>query len=176
MPRRMGGYVFNRVRLDTRYRHFGSGTPADVRPRVGKECWWSEGHVRVISLSVDNRSGNRNREEETDEPTWEQVERAFQSLDARRHTMLTLEADEEDHGLIVGGGGGLYVVTVHRYPEIFTLTSAETDAGEAVRLTIGGQEGIFAKNLCVGVDQALLAMRRYFETCELERSMRWVAE
>ncbi|RKH79012.1 hypothetical protein D7Y21_34650 [Corallococcus sp. AB045] len=132
--------------------------------------------MRVISLSVDNWSGNRNREEETNEPTWEQVERAFRSLDARRHTMLTLEADEEDNGLIVGGGGGLYVVTVHRYPEIFTLMLAETDDGETVRLTTGGQERIFPKNLCVGTAQALLAMRRYFETCELEPSMRWIAE
>ncbi|NNB93400.1 hypothetical protein HJC10_04050 [Corallococcus exiguus] len=132
--------------------------------------------MRVISLSVDDWAGNRLREEETDAPTWEQVERAFRSLDSRRHTLLTLEADEEDHGMIVGGGGGLYVVTVHRYPEIFTLTSAAADDGEAVRLTTGGQEGIFPKSLCAGSAQALLAMRRYFETCELESSMRWIAE
>lgn len=127
-------------------------------------------------MSVDHWSGNRNCEEETDDPTWEQVERAFQSLDANRHTTVTLEADEEDNGLIVGGGSGLYVVTLHRYPEIFTLTSSETDDGETVRLTTGGQEGIFPKSLCVGPEQALLAIRCYFETCELEPSLRWISE
>ena len=132
--------------------------------------------MRVTLMSIDDWAGNRLHEEETGDPTWEQVERAFQSLDAWRHTLLTLEADEEDNGMILGGGGGLYVVTVHRYPEIFTLTSAVTDGGETVRLTTGGQEGVFPKNLCVGTEQARLAMRRYFEACELEPSMRWIAE
>lgn len=112
---------------------------------------------------------------EIDSPSWDDVERAIESLDGERHTIVMLAPapplgpPDGDHHMAVGGGkGGKYVVYMTLDNLHFgNLVAPEFEGDVAVvRQTIGGQEGEYAVSQCVSRQLALKAARKYFETGE----------
>ena len=115
-------------------------------------------------------------------PTWADVEREINALDARTQTVVTLApppprgAPEGDHHLAVGGGGdGRFIVyTTEDNLNFWNLANPEKrDAERKVRMNIGGQEGEYREAQFVSRDLALRAARRYVEDGQRAADLVW---
>lgn len=128
----------------------------------------------VLGLSLDVWDGVRCGSRDADRPSWEQVEAALSDLDARRHTLLTLNGEAGDT-LCVGGGAGRYVVFYQDADdELWNLHAAGApEAGPSILLNCGGQEGDFRPDQVVGSDVAREAVRTLFAVGGIDVRLGW---
>jgi hypothetical protein len=128
--------------------------------------------LRAFAIHGDCWSGVLSDDWNVEDPSWDDVSKAIQRLDAKTFTMVTIEGPWEQH-LAVGGGAGRHVVyaTFDNY-EFWSLLGHESMDG-TVLLTAGGQEGDFPARRIVDLDQARIAARAFFIGLQLEPSLRW---
>ena len=118
-------------------------------------------------------------------PTWADVEREIDALDARTQTLVMIApappmgAPDGEHHLAVGGGGnGRFIVYMTADNlEFWNLTDPETRGREGkVRMNVGGQEGEYREDEFVSRDLATRAARRYFETGQRAADLAWTKD
>ncbi len=66
----------------------------------------------------------------------------LEKLDAKQHTLVNLVLSEENY-LMIGGGGGKYVVTGEENGIIFNLINPKAGSTLKIELNTGGQIGLF---------------------------------
>ena len=107
-------------------------------------------------------------------PTWEQIEIAIRRLDGDRCTLLILGiGDPVPHMGIGGGEDGRYIV--YATPDnlsFHTLINPNAPPGKCM-LKAGGQVGNYALKKCVSLREALLAVKTYAETGEVDAGLTW---
>ena len=124
-------------------------------------------------MSLDVWSGVHCVEQGVDRPSWDQVQAAIDALDARRHTLLTLDGGERST-LMIGGGEGRYVgIYQLGEDEFWSLRSDQPADGEPILLNCGGQEGDFRPDQILGVDQVRAAAKTFFDTGGLDAALGW---
>ena len=70
------------------------------------------------------------------------VREILEKLDAKQHTLVNLVLSEENY-LMIGGGGGKYVVTGEENGIIFNLINPKAGSTLKIELNTGGQIGLF---------------------------------
>jgi hypothetical protein len=105
-------------------------------------------------------------------PSLQDVTTAVQRLDGKTRTLVTLEA-ADDHHLAVGGGGGRYIVYVTLDNIQFKNLIIPGKSGPKVILTCGGQEGDFAAKQCVDLDAATRAAETFALTGQPDPELAW---
>jgi|tagenome__1003787_1003787.scaffolds.fasta_scaffold20452583_2 hypothetical protein len=115
-------------------------------------------------------------------PTWTQVEREVNALDARTRTLVMLAPSppkgppEGDHHLAIGGGadGRFVVYTTEDNSNFWNLTDVHKRADDRkVRMVVGGQEGEYQEAQLVSLGVALAAARRYMEDGQRAPELNW---
>ena len=104
---------------------------------------------KEMSLSGDRREGTHSHDWRIEAASVTDFNRALERLDARVFTMLTIEGPAEQH-LMIGGGGGRYVVyAAVGNDEYWNLLRPEPASG-TILLNTGGQVGDFRASQVVG--------------------------
>jgi hypothetical protein len=128
--------------------------------------------MKVQFIETDRWEGQRCFDTRLQRPSWEIVERAIRSLDANRHTCVSLLGDN-DCLFVVGGGAGRFVLSASPNEDTH-LTALNLSAPlSQVELTIGGQTGIYMAQMVVDEAQAIQAARTFCESNTLEPSLTW---
>jgi hypothetical protein len=128
--------------------------------------------VAVVSLHLDEWSGASCADHRVEAPSWDQVDEAIRSLDASRHTLLSLEGQADDV-LLIGGGAGRYVVIYQVRADTFWNLHSDAADGGTILLTCGGQEGDFLSEQVVGIEVAKSAARTMFSVGGIAGSLNW---
>jgi hypothetical protein len=99
-----------------------------------------------------------------DEPADNEVLRAVEALDQRRHTELTLIGEDGSY-LAVGGGAGHYHVWMgsFEHDDRIVLQNAEAPFGEE-RLVVGGHSAVYPAGDVVDLATAADAVREFLFT------------
>jgi hypothetical protein len=105
-------------------------------------------------------------------PELADVVRLFSKLDAKVHTVLTLEA-RDGTSFVVGGGAEQYIVYVSTSDEEFTNLLSEPDTTGVVNMTAGGQPGSYQARQVVDGERALQAAKTFFCTGSLDSNLLW---
>lgn len=126
----------------------------------------------ISKFSTENWQENRNKLVLKSAQNWLEIEVAIRSLDGHRQTLVTLETEDEAH-LAIGGGKGRYVVYLTFDNEVFHYVVDPLKLGMDEKLVVGGQEGIYAAKLCVGLDMALRAAKTFAKFGIMEKSVVW---
>lgn len=109
-------------------------------------------------------------------PSWEDVEEAIRSLDSESRNDLYLKPlfATQDTFLGVGGGAGRYIVTGSqnggRFP---TLTDPTCTDEKLVPLRVGGQLGEYPARHIVAIEQALAAVKRFYDAGGFDCGVTW---
>ncbi len=126
----------------------------------------------ISKFSVENWQGNQNKGSLKRVKDWAEIETAISELDGHYKTLVTLETDDETH-MSVGGGKGKYVVYLtfdnERFHYVVDLSKLDSDES----LVVGGQEGVYAAKLCVGLNAALRAAKTFAECGVMDQSVVW---
>jgi hypothetical protein len=118
-------------------------------------------------------------------PTWEQVEMAVGSLDARNVTLVILSPahpkgpPDGDHHMGIGGGrdGRCVVYLTEDNVHFWNLEDRTNSKSEQrILMLVGGQEGDYRDAQCVPREWALKAAREYFEHGARAADLPWSQE
>jgi Immunity protein Imm1 len=128
--------------------------------------------MKKITLSGDQWSGIYNQEWQHESPSSDDFSNALRNLDALKHTMLTIHADDEAH-LTIAGGNSRYVVYATFDNEEFWNLLGSGKSTEIVMLNAGGQEGDFPARQVVDLNQAMSAGLAFLGSQQLDSFQKW---
>lgn len=120
----------------------------------------------------DRWNGVMNVEWHIDAPSFDDVNRALDRLDAKTYTMLTLQGVGEQH-MTIGGGAGRYVVYATSDNEEFWNLLSPGAGDDIVLLNVGGQQGDYPARQVVDLVQARAAARKFFEQQQRDPDQKW---
>jgi hypothetical protein len=127
----------------------------------------------VNRIIADKWSGALTEDEVIVSPTFDDLRRVIESLDANVKTSVFLEGENGAY-LAVGGGSGQYIVYVSPSDQQFwNLIANRTERNEKISLVVGGQDGDYAARQVVDKNSAIKAAKRFFLKGELDRSLHW---
>jgi hypothetical protein len=132
----------------------------------------------TFALELTLNSQDPSLETETvQHPTAGQVDHAVSMLDQRVHTMVHVKG-RDWWNLLVGGGAGHYVLTIENQMtgKRHDLINRGAPEGQTVHIVAGGQEAPYPASLVVGLDVALIAVRRFVIEGIPEPSLDWITE
>lgn len=120
-------------------------------------------------------------DDDTSDPTWEDVERAINSLDDRTRTLVILAPRPrigDCHMAIGGGGDGRFIVYLtNDNLSFFNLVDPDTANDErAVQMMIGGQVGEYCRSQFASLEQAIQAAHQYFEDGTRAPGLTWLEQ
>lgn len=130
----------------------------------------------VKRVFYDDRSNPSELEKCIEFPTWKDVESLIDKLDGKNTTQICMDNGDEDNYLCIGGGnGGLCNVFVSENDNeiIYTLVNPEFRLSVMHKLVTGGQEGDFEDRICISVQLAKIAAKRYYELGQLHDEYIW---
>jgi hypothetical protein len=115
------------------------------------------------------------RDEVISDPSWADVEAAIRLLDngARNDVYLKPLNSTEDTFLGVGGGAGRYIVTGSESGDRFPTLRNPVGADELVSLCVGGQLAEYPSRWVVDLDQALAAVRLFYQAGKFDCGIAW---
>lgn len=123
-------------------------------------------------LIYDNWSGVNANETTVRHPGWPQIEDVINALDGENRTSMTFSA-EDGREIVVSGGPGKFIISVgFSDEEIYTLKDRNKTSA-AVRLTTGGQEGIFTEQEAWGRPVAIQVARYFYEHGQRDPALPW---
>jgi hypothetical protein len=131
--------------------------------------------VAIESLTICYWSQTAKRDEVISDPSWTDVEAAVRLLDneARNDVYLKPLNSAQDTFLGVGGGAGRYIVTGSEHGSRFPTLSNPTAANDLISLCVGGQRGEYPSRLVVDLEQALAAVRLFYEAGTFDCGVSW---
>jgi hypothetical protein len=126
----------------------------------------------VEMLFGDRWDGVLNHDWRIEHASSADFEQALDRLDAKVHTLITVQREGEQH-LAIGGGAGQYVVYATFDNEQFWSLLRALPATGTVMLNAGAQEGDYPASQVVTMAQARSAGLVFLATGELDPSQRW---
>jgi hypothetical protein len=129
----------------------------------------------ISKFSVEDWQSNQNKGSVQPVREWRQIEAAIGQLDGCHKTLVTLETEGETH-MSVGGGKGKYVVYLTFDNEQFHYIIEPSKSEAEENLIVGGQEGTYPTQLCVGREAALKAAKAFAERGAMEQSVIWAQD
>jgi len=105
-------------------------------------------------------------------PSLDDLVKAVQALDGRTRTLVTLEAGD-DHHMGIGGGGSGYIVYMTVDYRRFKNLVITGKTGPKVSLICGGQEGEFAAKQCVDLLTAQRAADTFANDGQADPTLNW---
>ena len=97
-------------------------------------------------------------------------------LDGKSVTQITMDNGNEDNYLCIGGGeDGLcnLFISKNDNEEIYTVIKPAAISLVVYKLVTGGQEGDFEDKLCVSIETAKCAAKKYYELGQMDDSFIW---
>lgn len=129
-----------------------------------------------FKLHGDRWRGTEDRAWSIEQPSAADLDRALEQLDAKTYTLITLEAQGDEH-LCVGGGAGRYVAYAKRDNDEFwnPVGDAAEDGAqdEVIWLNAGGQEGDFPARQIVDMERVRAAARAFLSDRTLDPALGW---
>lgn len=130
----------------------------------------------VKRIFYDDRSDPSDLEKCIECPVWEDVEKVINKLDGKNTTQICMDNGDEDNFFCIGGGNdGLCNVFVSENDNenIYTLVNPDFKLSVTHKLVTGGQAGDFEDKICVSVQLAKAAAKRYYETGQPHDEYEW---
>lgn len=127
----------------------------------------------ISNLSLKTWNGNRDEGEIIENPTWTEIESAIRDLNGKIKTLVTLGADDKTYMTIGGGKSEKYIVNVTFDNISFTNLVDLSKPEKIEKLVVGGQEENYPAKLCVNLQTALLAAKKFAGLRQLEQSVSW---
>lgn len=130
----------------------------------------------VTRIFYDDLSDLQHPEKQIESPAWEDAERIINSLDGKTTTQICMDNGNEDNYFCIGGGNdGLCNVFVSENDNeiIHTLVNPDFRSLVMHKLVTGGQAGDFEDKICVSVQLAKTAAKKYFESGQLHDEYVW---
>lgn len=122
-----------------------------------------------MQLSYDDRATGGATVEN---PTWDAIEAAIRRLDDSDHTEVTLgEADDLDDFIGIGGGDGDYSLFIWQKRNLIPYDASKPD--EDIIITTGRQSVWANRRELLGLEDALVAAKHYFETGKASPAIHW---
>jgi hypothetical protein len=129
--------------------------------------------MAVHKLVQERWEGRQAKELVKESPAWQDVQLAVAALDADQFTLVVVEGWGATE-ILIGGGGGKYVVSVAKSPDdLFTLVNSSGPSGNTVLLKAGGQTGNYPAEEVVNFKRAIQAARWFCEHNEPDPSLVW---
>lgn len=126
-----------------------------------------------LLLILDNWSRVKKPDLVLQHPTWADVTRSIGRLDARKHSLLSLTIDDDNH-LLMGGDGKRFVVTVCEHgSRCFVLVNQGVVDTSMIQLTIDGEEDLYPANQVVDEHAAVACALTYFRTHNRDERFQW---
>lgn len=101
-------------------------------------------------------------ETQIQDPTLPQIFEAFEKLDQKRHTLLSLETEPES--LMVGAGPDKFIlIRTNRSSSYSLLREGKQKTSEKVMMCVGGQMGDYPENMVIHKSQAIQVITAFFE-------------
>jgi hypothetical protein len=126
-----------------------------------------------LLLILDNWSRVKQPDLVLQHPTWADVTRSISRLDARKHSLLSLAIDDDNH-LLMGGDGKRFVVTVtERGNRFFVLVNRGGVYTTTIPLTIDGEEDSYPVDQVVGENAAIACALTYFRSQKRDEHFEW---
>ena len=120
----------------------------------------------------DRWQGVLNHEWRIDRASPVDLESVLDRLDARTHTIITIQGEGEQH-LTIGGGAGQYVVYATFDNDQFWNLLRSQPASGTILLNAGGQEGDYPAEQVVTKEQARAAGLVFLHAGRLDPSQQW---
>jgi hypothetical protein len=130
--------------------------------------------VYAKSIILDDWHGAKSDDREMEVEGLEQVEWAIRQLNGRNHTLAVLDSSEDRVMSVGGGTDGCYVVNVavNVDEEFHNLVDPDKGPGET-KVVVGGQSGYYPSRICVDLESAIEAGRRFAEDGSLSDRLTW---
>jgi hypothetical protein len=131
--------------------------------------------VVIESLTICHWSPTARRDEVISDPGWSDIETAIRLLDneARNDVYLRPLNSTQDTFLTVGGGSGKYIVAGSEHGSRFPTLNNPAGADDSVSLCVGGQRGEYPSRWVVDLEQALAAVRMFYEAGTFDCGISW---
>jgi Immunity protein Imm1 len=129
----------------------------------------------ISSLTICDWASTGKRDRVIKNPSWADVESAIRSLDNESRNDIYLKPfAAQDTFLGVGGGAGRYIVHGSQNGKRFPTLTDPTCIGEhLVPLCVGGQLAEYPARRIVGLEQALAAVRSFYEVGDFDCGVKW---
>lgn len=130
----------------------------------------------VTRIFYDDLSDPQHPEKQIESPAWEDAERIINLLDGKTTTQICMDNGNEDNYFCIGGGNdGLFNVFVSENDNeiIHTLVNPDFRSSVIHKLVTGGQAGDFEDKICVTLELAKAAAKKYFESGQLHDEYVW---
>jgi hypothetical protein len=131
--------------------------------------------MAIESLTICEWSTNSRGDEVISYPSWADVEASIRRLDNKTRNDIYLRPldSAQDTFLGVGGGAGRYIVTGSENGCRFPTLSNPAGTDELVSLCVGGQLGEYRSRWVVDLNQALAAVRMFYEAGTFDCGISW---
>ena len=107
-------------------------------------------------------------------PTWEQIEMAIQSLNHQNLNDLYLHINDNTW-LCIGGGDGQYLLTGAMGDDTFPMLVDDKKLSlPKIPLTVGGQTGDYPSNWLHDLSQTLIAVRDFYDSGGYSANVNWI--
>jgi len=135
----------------------------------------------ISKFSSEDWQNNQNNEVLHPAKNWQEIEKVIRELDGKHRTLVILETDGEAH-LSIGGGPDKFIVYLtfdnetfyHLLNRAYLLDPSKSKSKE--NIIVGGQAGLYATKLCVGMDTAIQVAETFAQFGEKDRSYIWKKE
>ena len=128
-----------------------------------------------MKLTLDNRTGNLNRDTECDNCDREVLIEYLNKLNGNNHTLLSIEREDSSR-LDVGGGPNCFIVscTTSNDENLTLLNLLASNSMETIELCVGGQFADFPKPIVVNKETAINAVLSFSD--KNEQDLDWDKE
>ena len=124
-------------------------------------------------MVTDDLSEGRSCQWNLAEPTPRNIAKLLGRLDARRHTVVALRADEDRQLIIRGGAGQFLICARDGAQQLFDLVCASSAEAGTVTINIGGRCEEFPVDRILDRETALTCALVYLYTAKRDSRFQW---
>lgn len=115
----------------------------------------------IVEIAEEVRQGARADVRTMGNPDFSSCMEAISRLNGLDRTLVCVTVS--DGSIMVGGGGGVYVVTMDFLDRIVNVLNDSADADDFVEVTVGGQAVDYPANYVIGFDLVESALASYID-------------
>src|SRR5215472_7095543 len=127
----------------------------------------------MLTMTFDDWRGFDVNAQTINDPSWEEVRNAIESLNQQSRTEVLLQSESGDEFLIGGGNDRFIVCLTTADDRNLTLVNPSGSGVVKERVVASGQPGDFRSNIVVRLEAALRAAKAFVITGTLAADQTW---